>query len=85
MVVRPHRTQLSGLNEVPAILTPARGSFEVRVTDGGTALDYRLSYSGFAPISMAHIHIGQPGVNGGIAVFCAVADRRRLAPRRQAR
>jgi hypothetical protein len=64
----PLRAQLTGLQEVPAILTPAHGSFEARVTNDG-AVDYRLTYSGFASnVAMAHIHIGQPGVSGGIAV-----------------
>ena len=62
----PWRAELSGLQEVPVILSPASGSFEARVTHDGAAVDYRLSYSGFTSnVSMAHIHIGQPGVNGG--------------------
>jgi hypothetical protein len=72
----PLRAQLTGFEEVPAILSPARGSFEARPSQDGAALEFRLRYGGFlTPVAMAHIHIGQPGVNGSIAIFlCGGAE-----------
>jgi hypothetical protein len=66
----PAHAKLTGLEEVPSILSSAHGDFEARVTDDGAGVEYKLKYSGFdSDVAMAHIHIGQPGVNGGIAVF----------------
>lgn len=62
--------RLTGNEEAPSILTPARGLFEAKVSNDGASVDYRLRYTGFATdVLAAHIHIGQVGVNGGVAVF----------------
>lgn len=63
---------LNGFEEVPAIVTGARGSF-VALLDGD-ALHYRLRWQGLeggdpAESVGAHIHLGQRGVNGGIMTF----------------
>lgn len=39
------RATLTGLEEVPAIFTPATGSFVARLTAEGNALEYELSFS----------------------------------------
>jgi hypothetical protein len=72
----PIRAQLSGFQEVPAIISPARGAFEARASNDGASLEFHLRYSGFTSnVAMAHIHIGQPGVNGSIAIFlCGGAE-----------
>src|SRR5262245_52328639 len=64
---------LTGFQETPAILTAATGSFSATVQ--GTSLTYTLTYSGLsAPVTQAHIHFGQAGVIGGVAIFlCGTA------------
>lgn len=62
--------RLTGPQEAPSILSGARGTFEARLVDGGNALQYRLTYQNLtSPLFMAHIHIGQHGVNGGITIW----------------
>jgi hypothetical protein len=62
-------------NEVPAVSSPASGTFTAQIDDAGQAIDYELTYSGLqAPVLMAHIHMAQPNVNGGIVVWlCGTA------------
>lgn len=44
--------------------------FRARLSEDGTALHYELVYAGLeGSIAQAHIHIGQAGANGGIAVW----------------
>src|ERR687888_1398960 len=60
--------RMSSYQEVPSISTTARGSFEARIS--GSTIEYKLTYSGLSSSALAaHIHLGQVGVNGGIAAF----------------
>jgi CHRD domain len=60
--------KLSGYREAPPVSTPAQGTFRAKVKDG--AIEFRLTYSDLkAPAGAAHIHFGQPGVNGGVVTF----------------
>jgi hypothetical protein len=70
--------QLKGYEEVPVISTPGNGIFYARIANdtvnGATSLDakiqYELNYSNLeGNVTQAHIHFGQPGVNGGISVW----------------
>ena len=62
------RARMSGFEEVPALSTTGRASFEVRV--GRDAITYELSYRDLeSDATQAHIHLGQKSVNGGIVVF----------------
>jgi hypothetical protein len=64
------RASLTGFQEVPAISTTGRAELRLRLRDSNT-LEFELRYSnleGGNP-SMAHIHLGQRGVNGGVVVF----------------
>jgi hypothetical protein len=66
---RSFAAALTGFQETPSIITNARGSFSASV-EGDSSIKYRLSYSGFATqVMVAHIHVGQRGVAGAIAVF----------------
>ena len=60
------RARLSGYNEVPAISSAASGEFLARLD--GDVLVYVLRYRDLrgATTTGAHIHFGQPGVNGGV-------------------
>ena len=68
------QAQLRGFQEVPAISTPATGTFEATVRPG--QIDYVLTYDRLqGEVAVAHIHFGQTGVNGGISAFlCSNAD-----------
>jgi CHRD domain len=60
--------KMIGYFEVPSVSTAAQGRFELRL--GDSSIDYTLTYSGLeAAVTQAHIHFGQPGVNGGITAW----------------
>lgn len=42
----------------------------LRINDAETALDFTLVYFNMeSSVTVAHIHLGQPGVTGGVAAF----------------
>jgi CHRD domain len=60
---------LAGHEEVPAVHTAGRGRLSLRVNDNST-LSYELSYAGLnAAAAAAHVHFGQPNVNGAVSFF----------------
>jgi hypothetical protein len=62
------RARMSGLQEVPALSTAARGEFVARVFDN--RIVYRMSFSDLGTNSLfAHIHFGATATNGGVAAF----------------
>jgi len=64
------RAKLTGFQEVPAKFTAGSGTFRATLSPDGTTLSYTLSWSNLtAPPLFAHIHIGQPAVNGAVMVF----------------
>lgn len=64
------RAFLTGYEEVPAVSTAADGQFRARVSDDDSSIEYQLSYRELeGAVLQAHIHLGQPGVNGGISVW----------------
>ena len=64
------RTFLHGYEEVPAVSTTGNGTFRATVTPASDGFAYRLTYSSLqGNVTQAHIHFGQPAVNGGISVW----------------
>lgn len=70
--------ELTGYQEVPAVSTVASGTMRARITDDQTGgrisfegrIQYELSYANLeGNVTQAHIHLGQPSVNGGISVW----------------
>jgi len=62
--------RLLGGNENPPVLSDGSGSFRARLSDDGIA--FTLSYdvaSDESDVTQAHLHIQNPGNNGGIVVF----------------
>lgn len=60
---------LSGFNEVPAVLSPASGSFKA-ILRNDDSIDYQLEYQDTLGVPLqAHIHFGQKDVNGGVVAF----------------
>ena len=64
------RADLVGFQEVPALSTVARGRFTAWVDTRANTIHWRLTYDGLeGDVQQAHVHFGQPGVNGGISFF----------------
>jgi hypothetical protein len=64
----PISAHLSGFREVPPILTNGEASFRAIVRSD--SISYTLTFSGLTSnATQAHLHFGEPGVNGGIFVF----------------
>ncbi len=65
------KAQLSGYNEVPSISTTGAGDLRLSVNPAGTKISFTLRYSSLqgGAATAAHIHLGQPGVNGGVIAF----------------
>jgi len=62
------KASLSGLNEVPPKATMGQGTFKAKAEKG--VIHYTLTYSGLTTKALqAHLHFGQPAVNGGIFLF----------------
>jgi hypothetical protein len=67
---RVFRAKLVGLQEVPAVSSPARGDFYAVVNQEGTAFTYWLTYNDLTfDASQSHIHFGDHHTNGGISVW----------------
>ncbi len=65
------RTRLSGYHETPVTInSAASGAFKATIRDGGTAIDYELTYQDLSsPPTQAHIHFGRPATTGAIVLF----------------
>lgn len=62
------RARLTGFQEAPSILSDGTGVFTASV--GSSSLTYSLTFSDLSSSATgAHIHFGEPGVNGAIVVF----------------
>ena len=61
---------LTGWEEVPVISTDASGELRARINKDEDQVEFELTYSDLeADATQAHIHVGQPAVNGGISVW----------------
>ncbi|HEY8417111.1 MAG TPA: CHRD domain-containing protein [Limnochordales bacterium] len=74
---------LSGFEEVPPILTPGTGTFRATLAGDGQSLRFQLTFADLlAPVTVAHLHFGQPGVNGGVFAFLCGGGGRPACPER---
>jgi CHRD domain len=66
---------LNGYEENPDISTVASGSFTARLSDDGSSLHYKLTYSGLeGAVTQSHVHFGKTAINGGVSFFlCGTA------------
>jgi hypothetical protein len=65
------RAFLDSFQENPDVFSTADGTFTAIIAPDESKIDFELEYAdlkGGAP-AVAHIHLGKPGVNGGIMVF----------------
>lgn len=60
---------LSGSNEVPPVATAAQGEVVFRANADGSELSFRLTVANMENVVAAHIHSGEPGVNGPVVVL----------------
>jgi hypothetical protein len=79
------RARLSSYQEVPAVSSAASGSIKLKIDWSSKSFSYELSYEGLeGTATMAHIHLGQMGANGGVMVWLCQsatnADPTGLAP-----
>jgi hypothetical protein len=59
---------LIGYNEVPSLNSPAHA--DLTLTVGNGQLTWSLTYADFVnQPAVAHVHVGQPGVSGGVSFF----------------
>jgi hypothetical protein len=67
----PHfKAELMSFNEVPSVVSQAHGTFTGTTAGDWNSVDWELSFSGLqAPVTQAHIHLAQRGVNGPIIVW----------------
>jgi CHRD domain len=64
------RAKLSGFQSSPSINSPGTGQFQLTIDPSGNQLTFVLTYSGLtSPVTQAHVHFAQPGVNGGVMFF----------------
>jgi hypothetical protein len=62
------RAKLIGFQEVPALNTTGHGRLRLSLTS--TEMTFQLDYADLSgPPLVAHIHVGQRSVNGGVSVF----------------
>jgi len=58
--------RLSGRQQVPALISDAHGDATVVIDPSLTSFKVTLTFEGLTDITEAHIHVGEPGVNGPI-------------------
>lgn len=66
------RADLNGFQEAPStISTTGSGEFRGGISKDETSIEYELTYSDIqvGPVIAAHIHLGQPGLAGGVIAF----------------
>lgn len=77
------KASLDGFQEVPAISSTGTGTLDLRIDDEAQTIEFELTYENLegATTLAAHIHLGQPAVNGGVSVFlCGGGGRPACTP-----
>jgi hypothetical protein len=78
---RELKARLRGFQEVPSVSSAGSGEFHARISNDESSITYELKYSGLeAPVTVAHIHFGQVGVNGGVSVFLCGGGNKPACP-----
>ena len=69
-------SSLDGEQEDPPVITDASGNGQVVLSADRTTLRFALSVFDLAPdqITQAHIHVGEPGVNGPVVFFLSATS-----------
>jgi adenosylcobinamide amidohydrolase len=78
---RKFRAELKGRNEVPLVLSAARGALSLEVNETDSSVHFVLEYDGLqTTVLFAHIHVAQPDVNGAVTVFFCGGGGRPACP-----
>jgi len=74
--------KLRGGNETPVSLsTGGSGVWGALLSDDETSLTFELRYRGLEGLTGAHIHLGRPGITGGIVIhFCGTGGKPACPP-----
>lgn len=62
-------TRLSGIHEVPDVITDAKGTATVEIVGDGTMLTFEVEVCNIVGVTQAHIHFGDFGTAGPILLF----------------
>ena len=61
---------LRGIEEPPSVSSTGTGMFRATIAQDSSSISYTLTYADLeGDVLQSHIHLGQRGVNGGIAIF----------------
>ncbi|MBX7110831.1 MAG: CHRD domain-containing protein [Dehalococcoidia bacterium] len=63
-----YSAQLTGASEVPATTSTATGTFSATLNEAAKTLQWTLNVPTITNATMAHIHAGAAGTNGGVVV-----------------
>lgn len=76
------KARLDGYQETPALSTTGEGEFQAKINETETEIAFKLDYRDLeGPAAAAHIHLGRPGVTGGIIAFlCGGGDGKPACP-----
>jgi hypothetical protein len=58
------KADLEGQNEVPGVVTKAKGEAKFELSNSGKSIKYTLVVRDIENVTAAHIHLGAPGNNG---------------------
>ncbi|GGE64336.1 CHRD domain-containing protein [Priestia taiwanensis] len=61
--------KLCGQNEVPPVVTAAHGQAFFHVSQDWQSLAFKVKLFDIENVVVAHLHLGQPGVNGPVVAF----------------
>lgn len=62
--------RLTGFQETPTLSTTGRGTFTARLNRAGTMIHFVLTFERLeTAVIVAHIHLGEPAIAGGVSVF----------------
>lgn len=62
------KATLSGSEETPPVMSPAKGEATFTLGKDGKELTYKVTISGIENVTAAHIHAGKKGKEGPVAV-----------------
>jgi CHRD domain len=82
---RAFRASLDGYHEIASLSTNGTGSFQALLNPTGDQLTYELQFSALegGNTLFAHVHIGQPGTNGGVMFFLCGGGGKPACPNSQ--
>ncbi|ETW99583.1 MAG: hypothetical protein ETSY2_40625 [Candidatus Entotheonella gemina] len=66
-IVSYETAALSGLNSNPPVISPGSGHFQIHLE--ADAAQFELTYENLGTVNQVHIHLSNPGTNGGVVAF----------------